>query len=151
MRRIILACALAGVLAVPALGQGVDPILGTWRLNVEESQFPFPPPKSQTLTFVMGGQNIVNTAEGVGADGKPFKVVFQHIYDGQPHPTTGTEAYDASAFTRIGNTINIARYKDGKMVQLVQGVIIPGKTITFSGGGVFNGQPFQVVTVYDRQ
>jgi hypothetical protein len=34
----------------------------------------------------MGGQNIVNTAEGLNGDGKPFKVVFQHIYDGQPHP-----------------------------------------------------------------
>jgi hypothetical protein len=151
MKHLGLGIIVAIGLTLPAFGQGVDPLIGTWKLNLEKSQFPFPPPKSQTLTFVMGGQNIINTAEGVGGDGKPFKVVFQHIYDGQPHPTTGTELYDSSAFTRIGNTINIARYKDGKMVQLVQGVIVPGKTITFSAGGVFNGQPFHVVTVYDRQ
>jgi hypothetical protein len=51
MRCIILACALAGVLGVPAFwqspyiltlpapafGQGVDPLVGTWKLNVEKS------------------------------------------------------------------------------------------------------------------
>jgi hypothetical protein len=39
MGRIILACALAGVLAVPAFGQGVDPLIGTWKLNLEKSTF----------------------------------------------------------------------------------------------------------------
>jgi hypothetical protein len=35
--RIILACALLGVLGVPAFGQGVDPLIGTWKLNLEKS------------------------------------------------------------------------------------------------------------------
>jgi hypothetical protein len=39
MSRIILPVALAGVLAVPALGQGVDPILATWKVNLEKSTY----------------------------------------------------------------------------------------------------------------
>jgi hypothetical protein len=42
MRRIILACALTGILAVPALGQGVDPLLGTWKLNLQRPLFHSP-------------------------------------------------------------------------------------------------------------
>jgi hypothetical protein len=34
MRRIILACALAGFLGGTAFGQGVDPLIGTWKLTL---------------------------------------------------------------------------------------------------------------------
>ncbi len=37
MSRIVFACALAGVLSVPAFGQGVDPLIGTWKFNPEKS------------------------------------------------------------------------------------------------------------------
>jgi hypothetical protein len=85
MRRIILACALASVLAGPAFGQGVDPLIGTWKF--------------------------VNTNDGVDAQGQPFKIVFRHTYDGQPHPTTGSPNYDSTIFHRIGNSINAVRFK----------------------------------------
>jgi hypothetical protein len=92
MRRIILACALAGILGVPAFGQGVDPIIGTWKLNLEKSTYTGAPtaPKNRTATFAGEGQNLAVTAEGVEANGQPLKVIFRHIYDGQPHPTTGS-------------------------------------------------------------
>jgi hypothetical protein len=201
MRRIILACALAGILGVSAkafdetpspnnppivkpvpldlpfgrpmvcgyagvcldllaqanpsgaAGQGVDPLIGTWKLNLEKSTFiGVPPPKSQTATWAGEGQTLAVTAEGVNAQGQPFKVIFQHIYDGQPHPVTGNPNYDANIFHRIGNSINGARIKNGKVVEMGQGQIIPGKTYTITEEGInANGQLYRDVLVFDRQ
>jgi hypothetical protein len=141
MRRIILACALAAIFAMPAnaldgtrssnniappavpsiqlrrdaaelleraaqLGrdaaellaqvnpgnttQGVDPLIGTWKLNVEKStHVGGQQVKSATQTWTGEGQNFSNTAEGVDAQGRAVKGIFRHIYDGMPHPTTG--------------------------------------------------------------
>jgi hypothetical protein len=89
MRRIILACALAVILGVPAFGQGVDPLIGSG----------------------------------------PFKRVLLHIYDGMPHPTTGNPEWDSTAFTRVGNTINWVRFKQGKIVEVGQGVIVPDRIV----------------------
>ena len=50
----ILCLAIAVLLAAvpPARAQGADPFLGTWRLNLEKSQFPGPPPaQPHVLTF----------------------------------------------------------------------------------------------------
>jgi hypothetical protein len=112
MRRIILACALAVILGVPAFGQGVDPLIGSG----------------------------------------PFKRVLLHIYDGMPHPTTGNPEWDSTAFTRVGNTINAVRFRKGKAVLVGQGVIVPGKTYTFTEEGIdLNGQLYHDVTVFDRK
>jgi hypothetical protein len=40
-----------------------------------------------------------------------------HIYDGQPHPSTGNPNYDASAYTQVdANTLSLARFKAGKLI-----------------------------------
>jgi hypothetical protein len=153
MRRIILACALAGILGVPAFGQGVDPFIGTWKLNTAKSTSSgYPLNKSLTLNIVREGQNLVANADGVDAQGQPFKRVLQHIYDGQPHPTTGNPDWDATAFTRVGNTINAVRFKNGKVVEVAQYIIDPGKTYSGHSEGVTaNGQPYHDYLVWDRQ
>jgi hypothetical protein len=152
MRRIILACALASILSVPAFGQGVDPLLGTWKFNPEKSTGTGLV-RSGTLTWTGEGQNLIDTAEGVDGQGQAFKVLFRHIYDGMPHPTTGVNpAYDASTYTRVGNTINVVRFRQGKVVEVGQAVIVPGKTYTLSVEGIdANNQPYRSVGVYDRQ
>ena len=151
MKRTIFALSFFS-LTLPAFGQGAGPLVGTWKINLEKSTWSGPPAvKSQTITFTGEGQNFINTAEGVGAYGQPFKVVLMHICDGQPHPVTGSPFYNSNTFTRIGNTINAVRYKDGKAVEIGQGVIVPGKTYTFRAEGVFNGQPYSNVRVFDRQ
>jgi hypothetical protein len=146
-------------LTLPAFGQGVDPFVGTWKFNAEKSschvagQAVCPIMKSETLTVSKEGQNIVNNTEGVDAQGRAFKQAYQHIYDGTPHPTTGSGlAYDSTTYTRTGNTIDGVRFKEGKTVQLMQGVIVPGKTYTATAAGIAaNGQPYNFVFVYDRQ
>ena len=153
MRRIILACTLAGIVGVPAFGQGVDPLIGTWKLNLEKSTFTgIAPPKTMTATWVGEGQTLAVTAEGVDAEGQPFKVILRHIYDGQPHPMTGSPNYDSNAFHRIGNSINGVRFKNGKVVEIAQAQLVPGKTYTVIEEGISaNGQPYHVVRVYERQ
>jgi hypothetical protein len=152
MSRIILACALAGILGMPAFGQGVDPLIGTWKMNVEKSTSNSPLAKSQIQTWTGEGQTFTNNAEGVDAQGQPFKLVFRHIYDGMPHPTTGSPNYDATTYTRVGNTINAVRFRQGKTVEVGQIVIVPGKTYTVTGEGIaVNGQPYNFVLVFDRQ
>jgi hypothetical protein len=139
-------------LTLPAFGQGVDPLVGTWKLNVEKSTASFPLYKSLILNMVKDGQNVINTADGVTGQGEAFKVIFRHIYDGMPHPTTGTPNYDATTFTRVGNTINAVRFKQGKVVEVGQGVIVPGRTYTFTNEGIdANNQPYHSILVYDRQ
>jgi hypothetical protein len=140
-------------LTLPAFGQGVDPLVGTWKLNLEKStSTPGPLPKSQTLTFTRDGQNMVNNGEGVDAQGQPYRFLFLHIYDGQPHPSSGIANYDSSTFTRIGNTVNVVRFRNGKVVEVAQYVIDPGKTYSGHNEGVSaNGQQYRSDLVWDRQ
>jgi hypothetical protein len=153
MRCIIVACALASILGVPAFGQGVDPLIGTWKFNPEKSTLVgIPVMKSQTNTWSGEGQNFIDTVEGVDAQGQPFKMVFRHIYDGMPHPTTGSPDYDSTTYTRIGNTINYVRFRQGRAVEVGQAVIAPGQIFTLTAEGVnANNQPYHYVSVYDRQ
>jgi hypothetical protein len=130
----------------------VDPFIGTWKLNTAKSTSTYPLNKSHTLNIVREGQNLVANADGVDAQGQPFKRMLQHIYDGHPHPTTGNPDWDATAFTRVGNTINAVRFKNGKVVEVAQYIIDPGKTYSGHSEGVTaNGQPYHDYLVWDRQ
>ena len=189
MRRIILACALASLLGVPAnaldgtplppdtkptfkpapldlpplllsqaanpggtAGQGVDPLIGTWKLNLEKSTTTFPLYKSMTTIWTGEGQNFIASNEGVDAHGQPFKVVFRHIYDGMPHPTTGSHDYDSTTYTRVGNTINGIRFRQGKVVEVMQEVITPGTFYTVTAEGIAAvGGPYHYVLMREKQ
>jgi hypothetical protein len=150
MKRTVFALAFFS-LTLPAFGQGVDPLIGTWKLNLEKSKSTEPLPKSQIATWAGEGQNFAVTVNGVDAKGQPFKFVFKHIYDGMPHPQTGAANADTSAYARIGNTINIVRFKNGKPVNVSQGLIVPGKTYTVTEDYEENGQLHHGVLVFDRQ
>ena len=132
-----------------------SPLIGTWKLNVEKSKFsPGPPPRSGTLTYTQDGQNIKNTTQGIDAQGNPFAGVLMHIYDGQPHPSTGNPNYDASAYTRVdANTLILAHFKTGKLIAVGTIVISPnGKTATnnTTGLGSWPGSGTGI-EVFDKQ
>jgi hypothetical protein len=149
---------LAAVLATAAPNIGLaqsNPLIGTWKLNLEKSKFiPGPPPRSLTLTFAGQGENLTNTAEGIDAQGGALKTVFVHIYDGKPHPTTGNPNYDSTAYTRVDtNTVNIVRFKAGKSVETGQ-IVVSGDGKTYAAtaeGTTANGQHYSNLFVYDRQ
>jgi hypothetical protein len=144
--------------ALPGIGIAEDnPLIGTWKLNLEKSKYsPGPAPRSLILNFVADGANLTNTAEVIDAEGKATKTVFAHIYDGKPHPTTGVAGglYDSSTYTRIdANTVNWIRSKDGKTVQTGSNVLsADGKTFTVTTDGTgLSGQPIHSVAVFERQ
>jgi hypothetical protein len=165
MKQLGLGIIVALGLTLPAFGQQTpappigplimpDPLIGTWKANIEKSTWAgsLTAPKSQGYTFTGEGQTFTNTIEGVDAQGQPFKIIVRHIYDGMPHPSTGTQLFDSSTYVRIGNTINSVRHKAGKIVNIGQMVIVPGKSITNTEEGIDqNNQPYHVVVVYDRQ
>jgi hypothetical protein len=41
----------------------------------------------------------------------------------------GTPDYDSTAFTRVGNIINAVRFRNGKVVEVAQFVIVPARPI----------------------
>jgi hypothetical protein len=126
-----------------------SPLIGTWRLNLDKSKFTPPPPRSITLNFTQDGQNIRNTSQVIEENGNSSSTVFLHIYDGQPHPTTGSARYDATAYLRVGaNTFIFSRSKAGKLVQIGTGVVSQdGKTFTVTSTDEENND----VQVYDKQ
>jgi hypothetical protein len=150
--------ALLGLAAagLPQLGFAQSsPLIGTWKLNLDKSKFsPGPPPRSSTLTYTQDGQNIRLTNQGIDAQGNPTTFVAMHIYDGQPHPSTGSPNYDASAYTRLdANTVIYTRLKAGKLVEIGTGVISQdGKTLTVSVSGTdASGRAGTGVAVYEKQ
>ena len=133
-----------------------SPLIGTLKLNLEKSKFPpGTAPRSQTATFEQDGQNIKNTNQTIDAQGNATTSVFLHIYDGQPHPTTGSPLYDASAYLRLdGNTVVLSRFKGGKLVQI--GTIVvsqDGKSRTNTTSGIIgpNGLAGTTASFYDKQ
>jgi hypothetical protein len=151
MKRSCLGFIIAIGLTLPAFGQGVDPYIGTWKLNVEKSTSTALA-KSQVNVVTKEGQDFITTGDGIDAQGQAFKLTFTVNFDGQPHPSTGSLNYDSTAYVRIGNTFNLIRYKNGKTVEVGQIVIVPGKTLTATAEGIAaNGQSYHYAVVFDRQ
>jgi hypothetical protein len=152
MKQLGLGIIVAIGLTLPVAAQGVDPLIGTWKLNLAKStSVGAELDKSQTLTYTRDGQNIVNNYETIDAKNQVFKGVLNHIYDGKPHSSTGSSDTNATAYTRMGNIISFVRSQNGKPVFVGQG-IIDGNTYTVITGGInASNQPLYQVYVFDRQ
>ena len=123
---------LAIVASSPSFAQS-NPLLGTWKLNLEKSKYASGTgPKEQTSTYVQDGPNVKNIGKSVDYEGKPLETVLLHIYDGQPHPSTGNPLYDSSTYTKIDDhNIFWSRSKNGKQVMVGHMVMAPdGKSYT---------------------
>jgi hypothetical protein len=132
-----------------------SPLIGTWKLNLDKSKYsPGPPPRSGSLTYTQDGQNIRNTVQGIDAQGNAFSGVLMHIYDGEPHPTTGSPVIDASAYTRLDpNNYIFTRLKAGKLVSVGNVIMAQdGRTLTVTTTGAdANGRPSNSIAVYEKQ
>jgi hypothetical protein len=137
----------------PSFAQS-NPMIGTWKLNVEKSKFAGPPVKESILTYTQDGQNLKGVNQTTDAQGKTETGIFLHIYDGMPHPTTGVSVWDASAYTRVdANTLITARFKDGRLVSVGSLVLSQdGKTMTGPQLGISpGGQSGNITLVYEKQ
>jgi hypothetical protein len=144
------------IVALPQLGFAQSsPLIGTWKLNLQKSEYiPGPAPRSNTLNIAQDGQIVRDTVQRIDAAGNVSTGVVMHVYDGQPHPATGNPDFDATVITQVdANSLIASRLKAGKLVQVGTVVISQdGKTLTNSITGVnVNGQPVKSIAVYDKQ
>ena len=143
------------IAALPQVGFAQSsPLIGTWKQNLDKSKYRSgPPPESNTLTYQQEGQNIRLTQQGINAEGNSVAIVYIHFYDGQPHPTTASRNYDASAYTRVdANTVIFTRLKAGKLVAIGTSVVSQdGKTLTVTTTGDNGRRAGTDMFVYEKQ
>jgi hypothetical protein len=153
IRRLITAALLVGLVSVTAVAQSSDPLVGTWKMNVEKSKGT--PLKSGRTTIEAAGQGVKFDVEFVAADGTVSRWGFTANYDGKDVPVTGQSPYgDVAALTRVdANTIRITSKQGGKAMVTSTIVVAPdGKTRTTTTKGTdVKGRPVDVVSFYEKQ
>jgi hypothetical protein len=155
-RLALVACVLAGVLAMGSALSAADSNIGTWKLNLAKSKYdPGPAPKSQTLKIeAWGTDGVKYTADGVDSDGKPTHWEFQAKYDGKFVPFKGNLDSDMLSYKRIdANTIESTTTLKGKPASSTRAVVsADGKTRTLTQTGKnAKGQDIHNVIVYEKQ
>jgi hypothetical protein len=159
LRLAMLAAALAA--AVPLTAQAPDPFLGTWKLNLERSQFPGPPPaQPHLLTFEATADGaILGMVYDLGPDGRRTAVArMTYRYDGREYrdtdPATGAAKTNTLAFTSIDRrTVEVVHRIGGAGVSYreIRRVAEDGRTLTFSATLPRRGGTVTVLQVFDRQ
>jgi len=151
---LILATATVSIISLSA--QASDPVAGTWELNLAKSTFsPGPPPKSQTRTYEVTGQQEKMTAKGIDAEGKSTPLQFAVITtDGKDYPYTGSPRFDTISVTPgDAVTATYTNKRAGKVVVTGTRVISKdGKMMTISAKGTNpKGQPVENILVFDKR
>ncbi len=144
-------------LALPAAHAAApeDPVLGTWKLNVEKSIFtPGPGWRSQLRTYRTTPAGVTVTWTGVDAGGETMEVSYSYAYDGRDYPMRGSASYDMLNAVRVdARTVRSEEKRDGKVVGIAVRTVSPdGKVLTITDKGTNRkGQAFSQVLVFDRQ
>ena len=132
-----------------------DPVLGTWRLNVERSTFtPGPGWRSQVRTYRAAPGGVSVTWSGVDAGGETMQVSYTYAYDGRDYPMVGSASYDTLNAVRVDErTVRSEEKRDGVIVGIAVRTVSPdGRSLTITDQGTNRrGRPFSQILVFDRQ
>ncbi|MBI4263975.1 MAG: hypothetical protein HY657_06355 [Acidobacteria bacterium] len=148
----------------------VDPLMGTWKLDVARSTFEGRPPYARQLTFRLVGDairttqdtNVVAQAGAIeGEAGSPVpaprdraRVDYTAKYDGKDYPVVGA-ALETVSLRRIdARTVERLGKVDGKVVEtttMKQSADGNTLTVTTVGAAAPDGKPYERVEVYFRQ
>jgi hypothetical protein len=154
LKTILVGAALA-VAGVTLAAGAVDPVVGTWTLNLAKSTFdPGPPLKSQTRIYAQSDDGISLIVSGVRADGSAMSQKSTFKYDGKTYAMTGSSDYDSLSLKRVnGSTVKSTMMRAGKEVGVTTRTISGhGKVLTLSTKVVgADGKPYSSVAVYDKQ
>jgi hypothetical protein len=139
----------------PASAQATDPMIGTWKINVEKSTFsPGPPLKSGFVTYEPTADGMTKTtADLVTGDGTKQHIEYTATDDGKEHPITGAPGIDTVSVKKIdANTWERTDKKDGKVVgTLTRRISSDGKTITVTiKGANAQGKPVENTVVLEK-
>src|SRR5262245_61671324 len=160
MRRSI-PLAVAVVLAVASFGttsisgQGTDPRIGRWQLNVAKSKFTATPPKTITRVYEdRGGGIVLSTITTTPASGAANVLFVLYKIDGKEYPQVPRGAETTNTVTQRlvdAHTVEGVTKRDGKVVSnFTQVVSADGKTLTYTPKDE-KGQPTGVVQVFEKQ
>ena len=132
-----------------------DPVVGTWKLNLEKSKFAADrAPKSQTRVYSESAGGTKMSVTGVKADGSSMSMEATLTYDGKDVAVTGSPEFDTLVLTKVnGTTVKSEMKKDGKVVGHTtrtisgKGAVLTLKTAmkTAKGGTTHD------VAVFDKQ
>jgi hypothetical protein len=142
-----------GLVSGTALAQSSNPLIGTWKLNVEKSKgTPF---KSGTTKVEPAGDGVKMTVDLEGVDGTKHHWTFTAEYDGKDNPVTGNSPFgDVVALTRIDAHTTRTTVKQGGKATVTQTIVVSpdGKTRTTTTKGTgANGQPIDTTSFYEKQ
>ena len=160
MRTVLQSLALSAMLAFALMPVGfaanaTDPVVGTWKLNIEKSHFAADRmPKEMTRTYTPAATGTSMTVTGVNADGSAVSQSATLTYDGKDDAFTGSTIWDSLSLKRVnGSTVKAELKKDGK--------IVGHTTRTISGKGTVltlttayktpKGGTIHETAVYDKQ
>jgi hypothetical protein len=151
MRRIILACAPAGVLAVPAKAAEKEPVNlseGVYVLNTAKSVVRGARPVAEMFKVEKDKTTVI----GWNLAGQMTNVVFpEPVMDGQPHPITGSPFWDSYAGKQLDPySVVTTRYKDGEARFTTVSIFTP-KTNTFTTTAVSIQGAATNLLVYEKQ
>ena len=155
MKRLAFASAVAIIcLGFPGLMLAQDnPVVGSWKLNLEKSKFTSnPAPKSLTRTVSADGDKVKYVFAGEAADGSAMSYSFTVMYDGKDYEVTG------AGMPYGADHIAIKRVSSHKYSAILkkEGKIVGTSTSTVSADGkmttlLMKSKAGDSTAVYDRQ
>ena len=132
-----------------------DPIVGTWKLDVQKSTFGgIPAVTSQVRSYSPSGQDLTLKMKTVSAAGKETTTQTTYKLDGKDHPSMGNPDFDSLAGTQIDpNTAEFTLKKGGKDVgKIRRAVSKDGKTLMINYLYTnADGVKTSALTVFDKQ
>ena len=133
----------------------VDNFSGTWKLNLQKSQYsPGPPPRSLTSRVEVMGDTINFTFDGYDSNGASIVPEELSIkLDGKDYPIADDPTRDTVAMKKIDDyTTEETNKKDGKVTTITRTVYArdgKSRTATTTGTNV-DGQKINNVAFFDR-
>jgi hypothetical protein len=131
-----------------------DTFVGTWKLNVEKSEFdPKYVPTEGTVTFERDSEGTyLMKAEGVAGGQRVAERPQRFVLDGKEHAVLDIPGLTGVATLSDPNTITAEGRMNGKTVgQATYSVSAGGKTLTATASGTGTNGPFQTRAVFERQ
>ena len=141
--------------AVIAAAANVDPVIGTWKLNLARSTFAgVPAYKSQIRTYSQSGQDVTLKMITVDQGGKETTTRATYKLNGKDFSSMGNSDFDSLSGVRIDtNTVEFTLKRAGKEVgKIRREVSKDGQTLTINFV-ISNADGVQTaaLTVFDRQ